>query len=106
MSLAVALVAMATSGLMMSVIERPSFTIQMHPVHKLFGLVMIAAAIVHLTLNFRRLTNYLRTRSVAIYGGALVAALVLLYGVAINNKIPAELAEQMDAAAARAEQDQ
>ena len=103
-SLAVSFVAMATSGLMMFVIEKPSFTIQMHPVHKVFGLVMILAAITHLSLNFRGLINHLRTKSIAIYGSALVAALVLLYGIAINNEIPAELAEQMDAAAAKVEQ--
>ena len=103
-SLAVSLVAMATSGLMMFVIEKPSFTIQMHPVHKVFGLVMILAAIAHLSLNYRGLINHLRTKSIALYGSALVAALVLLYGIAINNEVPAELAEQMDAAAAKVEQ--
>lgn len=103
-SLAVAFVAMATSGLMMFVIEKPSFTIQMHPVHKVFGLVMILAAITHLSLNYRGLVNHLRTRSIALYGSALVAALVLLYGIAIYNEVPAELAEQMDAAAAKVEQ--
>jgi hypothetical protein len=32
-----------------------------------------------------------------------VAALVLLYGVAVQNEIPAELAQQMDEAAAKVE---
>jgi len=68
-SLAVSFVAMATSGLMMYVVEKPSFTIQMHPVYKVFGI--------------------------------LVAALVLLYGVAVQKEIPAELAQQMDDAAAQ-----
>ena len=44
-TLAVSFVAMSTSGLMMFVIEKPSFTIQMHPVHKLFGLILILAVI-------------------------------------------------------------
>jgi len=34
-----------------------------------------------------------------VVGGALVT----LYGVVLNNQIPAELAQQMDAAAAKAE---
>lgn len=103
-SLAVSFVAMATSGLMMFFIEKPSFTIQMHPVHKLFGLVMVVAAIIHVTLNFRSLMGHLQTGKVAVFGSALVIALVLLYGVAINNRVPPELAAQMDAAAARVEQ--
>ena len=106
MALAVSFVALATSGLMMYFVEKPSFTIQMHPVHKLFGLVMVVAGIAHLTLNFRALRNHLKTRSVAVLGGVLVAVLLLLYGVAISNRVPADLAEQMDAAAARTEQEE
>jgi len=102
-SLAISFVAMATSGIMMFVVEKPSFTIQMHPVHKVFGILMIAAAVTHLSLNFRGLVNHLKTRSFAVYGSVLVAALVLLYGIAINKEIPPDLAQQMDAAAAKVE---
>ena len=102
-TLFVSFVAMATSGLMMFVIEKPSFTIQMHPVHKLFGLVMVLAVISHLTLNFRSLLYHLKTRSVSIFGGVLVVVLVLLYGVVINNKVPEKIAIPMDALAADAE---
>ena len=44
-TLFVSFIAMATSGLMMFFIEKPSFTIQMHPVHKLFGLLLVFAVI-------------------------------------------------------------
>lgn len=104
-TLAVSFVAMATSGIMMYVVEKPSFTIQMHPVHKVFGILMIVAAVAHLSLNFRGLLNHLKTRSIAVYGSVLVALLVLLYGVAVNKTIPPELAQQMDAAAAQADAD-
>lgn len=103
-ALAVSFVAMATSGLMMFFIEKPSFTIQMHPVHKLFGLLMVVAAGVHLSLNFQGLKNHLRNRRATLFGVALVIALVVLYGVALNNRLPADLARQMDDAAAQAEQ--
>ncbi len=102
-TLAISFLAMSTSGLMMFFIERPSFTMQMHPVHKLFGLVMVIAAITHISLNHRSLLNYLKTKSVAVFGGLLVIVLVLLYGVAINNEIPADLADQMDSAATKVE---
>ncbi|MDH4095637.1 MAG: DUF4405 domain-containing protein [Betaproteobacteria bacterium] len=104
-SLAVSFVAMATSGIMMFVVEKPSFTLQMHPVHKTFGLLMVAAALAHLSLNFRGLIAHLRTRSVAVYGSVLVALLVAAYGVAIQKTVPADLARQMDAAAAKADAD-
>ena len=87
----------------MFVIEQPSFTIQMHPVHKLFGLVFILAALTHLCFNYRSLWSHLKNRSSVIFASALVVALVLLYGVAINNEVPQKLALQMDTAAAMAE---
>jgi hypothetical protein len=75
-TLAVSFLAMATSGLMMFFIEKPSFTIQMHPVHKLFGLLMVVAAVRHISLNYRALLNHIKTKSTAIYGAALVIILV------------------------------
>ena len=102
-TLAISFIAMSTSGLMMFFIEKPSFTIQMHPVHKLFGLIMIVAVIAHVALNYRALFTHMKTKSVAIYGSFLVVLLVLLYGVALNNEVPDDLAEQMDAAALKAE---
>jgi cytochrome b561 len=102
-TLFVSFIAMATSGMMMFVIERPSFTIQMHPVHKLFGLLMVMAATAHLVLNFRQLKKHLQVRSAAVVGVALTIALMLLYGVAINNKVDTELAKKMDEAAAQQE---
>lgn len=102
-SLFVSFLAMATSGMLMLVIEKPSFTIQMHPVHKLFGLVMIVSVIAHLSFNYRALLNHLKARAAAVAGGVLVVFLVLLYGVALNNPVAADLAKQMDAAAAEAD---
>jgi hypothetical protein len=37
MAMLVSFVAMSTSGAMMFVVEKPFFTIQMHPVNKLVG---------------------------------------------------------------------
>lgn len=98
-ALFVSFLAMSTSGLMMFFIEKPSFTIQMHPVHKLFGLIMVFAVIGHLFLNYKMLLNYLKTSSVSIFFGALIVLLVVLYGVAFNNEMPKELAEPLDAIA-------
>lgn len=102
-ALAISFIAIATSGMMMFVIEKPSFTLQMHPVHKLFGLIMVLSALIHISFNYRMLLNHLRTRGSALFGALLVVMLTLLYGVALNNEVPVELAEQMDAAAAMAE---
>ncbi len=102
-ALFVSFLAMSTSGLMMFFIEKPSFTIQMHPVHKFFGLIMILSVIGHLSFNLKSILHYVKNRSVAIFGGVMVCMLVLLYGVALNNEVPPEIAIPMDQLAAEAE---
>jgi hypothetical protein len=64
---------------------------------------MIVSVLGHLSFNLRSLFSYLKTRSVSIFGGVTVCLLVVLYGVSINNKVPAEIAEPMDSLAAEAE---
>ncbi len=103
MALLVSFVAMATSGAMMFVIERPSFTMQMHPVHKLFGILMVLSAVAHMTLNFHSITAHIRSRTGIVVAITLSVLLVLLYAVAANNAVPEDLAKEMDAAAASAE---
>lgn len=99
----ISFVAMSTSGLLMIIIDRTSFTLQMHPVHKLFGIIMIITALAHITLNFRGLKAHIKARAVAIFAGLLVAALVGLYAVALNNSVPSDTATQLDALSKKAE---
>lgn len=103
-TLFVSFVAMSTSGLLMFVISRPSFTLQMHPVHKLFGLILVVAAVAHIVLNFRGLKAHAKARAASIWGAVLIAALVGLYAVALNNAVPPETAAALDALAQKAEQ--
>lgn len=100
----VSFVAMSTSGLLMFVINRTSFTLQMHPVHKVFGLVLVPTALAHITLNFRSLRAHAKARAAAITGAMLVVALVGLYAVAMSNSVPADTAAALDALALKAEQ--
>ena len=103
LALAVSFVAMASSGMMMFAVNKTSFTLQMHPVHKLFGLVLVVAAVAHIWINRKGLFSHLKSRSVALFGSALTVVLVLLYGVAVNNAIPTEAAEQLDSLAKQGE---
>jgi hypothetical protein len=103
MVMMVSFVALATSGAMMFVIERPSFTIQMHPVHKFFGLLMVICASAHITLNFRAIKSHLRFRSAMVTAAIAGAVLMVMYGMAVNRPVPPELAKMMDDAAAKVE---
>lgn len=103
-TLLISFIAMSTSGLMMFFVNQTSFTLQMHPVHKLFGLLMVIAAISHIVLNFNSILNHIQNKWVAVVGSVLVVILVLLYGVALNHTIPPEMATKLDNLAKEAEQ--
>lgn len=103
-TLFISFVAMSTSGLLMLVIDRPSFTIRMHPVHKLFGVLMVLAVLSHLGLNHRMLLAHARQRAVAWVGAGLGAVLVLLYAVVAFNAPDPGQAAIIDQAAQRLEQ--
>ncbi len=99
----ISFVAMSTSGLLMFFVDRPSFTVQMHPVHKLFGLLLVVTALGHIGLNARSLKTYLKTRSVAIACSALIASLVVLYAFALSRPLSSEQAAALDAVAKKLE---
>ena len=52
-TLLVSLMALASSGIMMIVLNSLEFQLQMHPVHKIFGVLLTIAGALHLYLNLR-----------------------------------------------------
>jgi uncharacterized membrane protein len=102
-SLLVSFIAMSTSGITMLVISRPSFTMQMHPVHILFGIILIISVLSHLTFNYKSLLSYLKSKTPLLVLSILTVLLVVAYGISLNKKIPENLALQMDKAASEAE---
>ena len=103
-TLAISFLAMATSGLAMFFIAQTSFTIQMHPVHKLFGILMVLAAASHITLNFRLLRKHLTFKRVTAWGIVLLVILILLWALALNRPVPADQAKELNRLSAEVEQ--
>lgn len=95
-TLLVSLVALATSGLMMFVVEKPSFTIAMHPVHKPFGLLMIVSACSHIWLNRMAIGKHLKQRSGLYAITVLTMLLIGAYSLAVEIDRSAPLAQQLD----------
>jgi Domain of unknown function (DUF4405) len=77
-TLAVAFVAMATSGLLMLLVDRFGFQIRMHPVHNVFGIIMIIAGVLHAVVNWRPLAAHLRPRWSMMLGVLLLGVMALL----------------------------
>ncbi len=85
------ILAVGASGVMMFIIGRPSFTQQMHPSHKLFGLLMVLLSIFHIYFNRKPMFSYLKGKAGVVVASILFVALVVLYGVGLNKDIPPEL---------------
>lgn len=103
-TLGVSFLAMASSGLAMFFIAQTSFTIQMHPVHKLFGILLVMAAVSHITLNFKLLRKHLTFKRVTAWGIVLLLILIMLWTLALNRPVPADKARELNQLSAEVEQ--
>lgn len=72
-------------------IGRPSFTQQMHPPHKLFGMFMAVLSVFHIYYNRKPMMNYLKEKRGMLIASILFVILVVLYSIGLNKEIPAEL---------------
>lgn len=89
------LIALSSSGLLMIILNSFSFQLQMHPVHKIFGVIMILAGSIHLYLNFKPIKVYLKNRKVLILASILSILLILLFAVGLSKPIDQEKVKQV-----------
>jgi hypothetical protein len=95
-TLAVAFVAMATSGLLMLVVDRLGFQLRMHPVHNVFGIIMVVAGLLHACFNWKALTAHLRPRWAMTLGALLAGMMVLLLLGGLTSPIDGEVIRKVD----------
>lgn len=95
-TLAVAFVAMATSGLLMLVVDRLGFQLRMHPVHNVFGIIMVVSGLLHAGLNWKALTAHLRPRWAMTLGALLAGVMVLLLLGGLTRPIDGEVIRKVD----------
>jgi hypothetical protein len=95
-TLAVAFVAMATSGLLMLVVDRLGFQLRMHPVHNAFGVIMVVAGLLHAGFNWKALTAHVRPRWAMTLGALLAGVMVLLLLGGLTRPIDGEVIRKVD----------
>jgi uncharacterized membrane protein len=95
-ALALAFVAMATSGLLMLLIDRFGFQVRMHPVHNVFGIIMIVAGVLHAALNWKPLAIHLRPRRSMTLVVLLVGVMVLLLLDGLTRPLDAEAIRKVE----------
>jgi len=81
---------------LMIILNSFEFQFQMHPVHKIFGVLMVLSGSLHLYLNFGSVKKYLNIKKMALFTGVLSIIMVLLYGVGINKPLNIEKIKQME----------
>jgi hypothetical protein len=96
-ALAVSFLALLVSGSVMMFADGLAPRLRMHPVHNVFGLVMIAAGLVHVAFNARALCGYLRSRWAAVLGVALAAILALLFVAGLHRPLDTDALRQVEA---------
>jgi hypothetical protein len=103
-TLAVAFLAMATSGLLMLAVDRLGFQLRMHPVHNAFGIVMVVAGLLHAAFNWKALTAHLRPRWAMTLGALLAGVMVLLMVLGLTRPMDGEVIRKVDEILSAAQQ--
>jgi len=97
----VSIIAMGTSGLLMIVLDSLAFQIQIHGLHKVFGVIMCAAACVHIYYNIRVIKNHLKKKLILAIFSLLLILMIILAGFGLSRPIDKEkahvLGEQIEA---------
>ena len=94
--LLVSFVAISTSGVAMLIVGKASFTLRMHPVHLLFGVLFVLSASCHLFLNFKNIVLYLKTKMLIVVLSALTILLVSLYAMALSHDLPEPMKKELN----------
>jgi p-aminobenzoyl-glutamate transporter AbgT len=82
--LAVSFFALASSGILMLATHGSASQHLLHPVHIVFGIVMIVAGALHSALNIGTLMSYLKKRPMKIAFAVSSAIMLLLFAVSMG----------------------
>ena len=102
-ALVVSLMALASSGLLMIFLNDFAFQLKMHPVHKIFGIIMSVAGLFHVYFNFGQIKKYLGIKKLAVGFGVLCLMLAGLYTVGLNKPIDQQALSEIEAIMPRLE---
>lgn len=95
-TLVISLVALGVSGVLMIFLNSLSFQLQMHPVHKIFGIIMVVAGCFHLFLNFKPIKRYLTSGKILGFGAIMSLLLVLLCVAGANKPLNQDVINQVE----------
>ena len=95
-TLLVSLIALASSGIMMIVLNSYEFQLRMHPVHKIFGILMTISGILHIFYNFKSIKRYLDSKKVLLFGIIMMLVMLLLYFAGFKKPLDKNVIKEME----------
>ena len=95
-TLVVSFIALAVSGVLMLIMNSFAFQLQMHPVHKVFGIIMVFAGFFHVCLNINLIRNYLKNKKALVLGITLMFFLAFLFVVGLNKPMDFTSVEKIE----------
>ena len=95
-TLLVSLMALASSGMLMIFLNSLEFQLQMHPVHKIFGILMTLSGAFHVYFNFKPIKKYLSLRKVFVFGVGMVLIMSFLYVVGMNKPLDKQKIQEIE----------
>lgn len=96
LTLLVSLVALSTSGISMIVLGSLEFQLQMHPVHKIFGILLTLSGAFHIYYNFTAIKKYLSKRKMMLFALVMTFIMVALYAIGVSKPIDPVKIEQIE----------
>ena len=96
MTLLVSLLAVGISGLCMIFLGSFEFQLRMHPIHKVFGLIMCISGLAHIALNLKPIKSYLKISKVAITTALLIAFSMLLLAAGMKKPIDNDVVHEIE----------
>ena len=95
-TLLVSLMALASSGMLMIFLNSLEFQLQMHPVHKIFGILMTISGAFHVYFNFKPIKKYLSLRKLLLFGVGMVLMMSMLYLVGMNKPLDQKKIQEIE----------
>ncbi len=96
LTLLVSLVALSTSGISMIVLGSLEFQLQMHPVHKIFGILLTLSGAFHVYYNFGPIKKYLGNKKMMLFALVMTFVMVALYAIGMSKPIDPAKIEQIE----------
>lgn len=96
LGLLVSLAALSSSGILMIILGSFEFQLQMHPVHKIFGIILMFSGAFHVYYNFGAIKKYLSKRKMMLFAMIMTFIMIALYGVGIAKPLDKQKIQQIE----------